>query len=134
MAVTIDLTRLEDAKRQAAVSVGASALGCIIHPYPYPGPLFELLVSVIRELLGRPGGLGKEESEYVTRIIEKGAEAGAEEIHIVVNRETALGLDLKIGTILKKGRPLNLTFGLRGDTTYEIKVKYGTRNDRGETA
>jgi len=121
--VTLDLTKLDQARKHAAL---AAAVGCVLTPFPLPilGPL----ISLVETLIKKPGQLDKDDAQYVTEIIQKGAQSGVDELEIIVDRETALGVDLKLGKARGK-QPFNFTIGQRGATHYEIRVKYRTSLD-----
>jgi hypothetical protein len=125
MGVTVDLTKIDEARAKLVNPAALSAaIGCIMPPsLPFPLSLVEPLTSLLETLLRSPGKLGRDDAEYIEQIIQKGAESRVDEMTIIVDRETALGVDLKLGKVRGK-QPFNFTIGERGDTRYEIKIKY----------
>lgn len=75
------------------------------------------------DLLRGQGKITEDDAQSVAEIIKAGAESDVDEMTITVNRENVLGIDTKLKG-LKTKRGFNFVVGMRGDTTYEIKVKY----------
>jgi hypothetical protein len=82
-----------------------------------------LVGTLLYELLKNQGRLTKDDSKNVIEIIKAGAESNVDEINIRMNKQDAVGLDLKLKS-LKTQRPFTAIIGQSGQTEYEIKVKY----------
>ncbi len=72
----------------------------------------------ISDQLNSTGGLTKDDTENIRKIIEEGRTQKVDEMEIEMSREVANGLNLK-GI---KG--VNATLGSQGETKYVLKVKY----------
>lgn len=81
---------------------------------------------LIATLLQSQGKITKDDAQNVEEIIKAGAEANVDEMTIVVDRDNSLGLDMKLKQ-LKTSRSFLFNIGMKGETHYEIKVKY--KND-----
>jgi hypothetical protein len=113
MEALVDLEKLKEYAKKAKPWVMALATG---NPAIIAGTL-------LFELLKNQGRLTENDSKNVVEIIKAGAESNVDALNIRMNKQDALGLDIKLKS-LKTQRPFTFILGASGQTDYEIKVKY----------